>query len=98
MSMVANMKRSSSQIVRHTSSQSYLLLQRQRVSQEIAQDLKPMQLKSNEVNRLVLLNLIDLVLQDFSIEEARFLRKPTSLFTCFLNSSLSRDQRREVQI
>lgn len=50
------------------------------------------------VLRLVLLNLCDIVLQTFSVEEARFVRKPTQLFGCFLNSNESRSQRRENQI
>lgn len=50
-----------------------------------------MLLDKSTVNRLVILNMIDLLLKDCSIKEARFVRKCTNLFTCFLNSDLLRE-------
>jgi len=44
------------------------------------------------------LNLIDTLLREYSIEESRFLRKPAVLVTCFLNSGFARELRRERQI
>jgi hypothetical protein len=51
-----------------------------------------------EVNRLILLNMVSIVLADVSIEEARFVRKPTILFTCFMGSETARQQRRALQV
>lgn len=45
--------------------------------------------------RILVLNLIDKLLQEYSIEESRFLRKPAVLVTCFLNSGFARELRRE---
>lgn len=51
-----------------------------------------------EVNRLILLNMVSIVLADVSVEEARFVRKPTILFTCFIGSETARQQRRALQV
>ena len=48
--------------------------------------------------RILVLNLIDILLREYSIEESRFLRKPAVLVTCFLNSGFARELRRENKI
>jgi hypothetical protein len=49
-----------------------------------------MNVKADEINRMLILNFIEILLQEYTVEEARFIRKPTNLFVCFMSSDLQR--------
>ena len=49
-----------------------------------------MSVSREDINRLLVLNLIEILLRDYTVEEARFMRKPINLFTCYLSSDPSR--------
>ena len=48
--------------------------------------------------RIVLLNAIDILLSEYTNDEARFLKQPIALFNCYFLSSEFRHRRYEKQI
>lgn len=48
--------------------------------------------------RVVLLNAIEMMLSDYTNDEARFLKQPIALFNCYFSSSYFRRKRAKKQI
>jgi hypothetical protein len=44
-------------------------------------------------SRVLLLNIVDFVLKEYTVDEAKFLRKPITLLTCYLASESHRNAR-----